>query len=137
MEMKFYECALKHIRAGDDPVWLDQLLNTLEKDIDAHYEHEYDLRFKKYKEFANDFAQLKKPAKTTYTYNAVAFYLNLIHQKPIYSPQKIVGLMRGIERAQRKPQNGSNKAIIDAIGDVFADIKIVYNPRTNVRNLVF
>lgn len=136
MEMKFYEYALKKIREGDEE-YLEKLLNELEQDIELQYKRTYDLRFKKYKEFADDFAQLKKPAKTTYRYNEIAFYLNLIHNKPIYSPQKIVLLMRGIKCAQREPQNGSNKAVIDAIGDVFADVKIVYNPRTNVSNLMF
>ena len=137
MEMKFYEHALEKVRSGDKR-YLEALLNTLEQDIRLQYERNYDLRFKKYKEFADDFVQLKKPVvKATYSYNEIAFFLNLIYDKPVYSPQKIVGLIRGIERAQEKPQNGSNKAIIDAIGNVFADVKIVYNPRTNVRNLVF
>lgn len=136
MEMKFYEYALKKVRAGNKE-YLERLLNELEQDIELQHKRTYDLRFKKYKEFADDFAQLKKPAKTTYRYNEIAFYLNLIHNKPIYSPQKIVLLIRGIECAQREPQNGSNKAVIDAIGDVFKNVKIVYNPRTNVRNLMF
>lgn len=136
MEMKFYEYALRKVREGDEE-YLEKLLNELEQDIELQYKRTYNLRFKKYKEFADDFAQLKKPAKTTYRYNEIAFYLNLIHNKPIYSPQKIVLLMRGIKYAQREPQNGSNKAVIDAIGDVFADVKIVYNPRTNVSNLMF
>lgn len=136
MDRKFYEYALKKIREGDKE-YLEKLLNELEQDIEIQYKREYDLRFKKYKEFADDFAQLKKPAKTTYRYNEIAFYLNLIRNKPVYSPQKIVLLMKCIQCAQREPQNGSNKAVIDAIGDVFANVKIVYNPRTNVRNLVF
>lgn len=136
MEMKFYEYALKKVREGDEE-YLEKLLNTIEQDIELQYKRTYDLRFKKYKEFADDFAQLKKPAKTTYCYNEIAFYLNLIHNKPKYSPQKIVGLINGIMRAKEKPTKGNNNAVLDAIGDIFANVKIVYNPRTNVRNLMF